>query len=72
MIWRLWQMLASTSCRTFFSCCSKTRVKDLSDLLKERYLINARGFSVQSFERFCVENRVHQIKKRLRSGRNIR
>ena len=40
----------------FFSGWSKTRVKDLSDLLKERYLINARGFSVQSFERFCVEN----------------
>ena len=30
-------------------------MKDLSDLLKERYP-KARGFSVRSIERFCVEN----------------
>ena len=40
----------------FFYGWGKTRVKDLSDLLKERYVINARGFSVHIFERFCVEN----------------
>ena len=35
-------------------------VKYLSDLLKERYP-NARGFSVRSIERFCVENGIMQI-----------
>ena len=34
-------------------------MKDLSDLLKERYH-NARSFSVRSIERFCVENGIRR------------
>ena len=46
---------------------SKT-VKDLSDLLKERYP-NARGFSVRSIECFCVENGIRKKVFQMKSHR---
>ena len=47
---------------------SKT-VKDLSDLLKERYP-NARGFSVRSIECFCVENGIRKKVFQMKSWMN--
>ena len=47
---------------------SKT-VKDLSDLLKERYP-NARGFSVRSIECFCVKNGIRKKVFRMKSWMN--